>query len=134
MENKRKHLEMIQSVINRMAGNLFFLKGWTITLITGLFALTAKDFNKSYVPIAYCLLIIFWILDGYFLSQERLFRSLYDDARKLEEKDIDFSMDTSKYKSDWQNTWPCAIFSPTLLWFYLPLAAAMLLTIYLLGK
>jgi hypothetical protein len=47
MENKRKHLEMIQGVINRMARNLFFLKGWTTTLIAALFALAAKDANPS---------------------------------------------------------------------------------------
>ncbi len=31
MENKRKHLEFIQAIISRMASNLFFLRGWTIT-------------------------------------------------------------------------------------------------------
>ena len=29
-ENKRAHLAMIQCVINRMGGNLFFLKGWAV--------------------------------------------------------------------------------------------------------
>lgn len=28
MENKIKHLEFIQGVINRMANNSFMLKGW----------------------------------------------------------------------------------------------------------
>ncbi len=37
MENKRKHLEFIQAIISRMAGNLFFLRGWTITLIAAFF-------------------------------------------------------------------------------------------------
>jgi len=36
MKNKRKHLELIQGIINRMASNLFFLRGWTITLIATL--------------------------------------------------------------------------------------------------
>ena len=35
MENKIKYLEMIQSVINRMANNSFCLKGWTVTLVSG---------------------------------------------------------------------------------------------------
>ncbi|HOF99438.1 MAG TPA: hypothetical protein PLD44_08685, partial [Paludibacteraceae bacterium] len=78
MENKQKHLEFIQGTINRMAGNLFFLRGWTITLITGLFALSTKETNQDYILIAYFLILIFWILDGYFLSQERLFRDLYN--------------------------------------------------------
>jgi len=135
MENKRKHLEFIQNIISRMSGNLFFLRGWTITLITGLFAFSAaKGTSDTYVVLAYFLLIIFWILDGYFLSQERKFRCLYDDVRKLEEKDIDFSMKTSKYTSERQNQWLGAMFSSTLLWFYIPLALAMLMILFLINR
>ncbi|WP_373482985.1 hypothetical protein [Acetobacterium sp.] len=49
MENKTKHLEMIQSVISRMAGNSFTLKGWAVTLIAGIFALseTVNNFVSS---------------------------------------------------------------------------------------
>ena len=132
MENKRKHLEMIQGIINRMAGNLFFLRGWTITLIAALFALAAKDANSKYIVIAYFPVIIFWILDGYFLSQERLFRSLYNHVRKLDEKEIDFSMDTSEYKKEEKNSWVCSMFSSTLLFFYMPLIIIMLFITYLL--
>ena len=119
MENKQKHLEFIQGVINRMAGNLFFLRGWTITLIAALFALFVKDANHAFIFVAYFPVIIFWILDGYFLSQERLFRALYNNVRKLGEKEIDFSMDTREYKKDDGNSWICSMFSSTLLFFYL---------------
>jgi len=123
MENKQKHLEFIQKTINRMAGNLFFLRGWTITLITALFVLFVKDTNTNYVFLVYFPIIIFWILDGYFLSQERLFRALYNHVRKLDEKEINFSMDTTEYKKDKKNCWLCSMFSVTLLCFYLPLIA-----------
>ena len=89
MENKLKHLEFIQGAINRMAGNLFFLRGWTITLITALLALLVKKgTNPDYIFIVYFLVVIFWILDGYFLSQERLFRDLYNYVRTLLMKKI----------------------------------------------
>ena len=84
MENKRKHLELIQGVVNRLAGNLFFLRGWTITLITALFAFFVKDANADYIFVVFVPVIIFWILDGYFLSQERSFRALYNHVRKLD--------------------------------------------------
>ena len=45
--NKHKHLEFVQAAVNRMAGNLFLLKGWSITLIAALFALAAKDANPK---------------------------------------------------------------------------------------
>ncbi len=114
-----------------MAGNLFFLKGWAITLVAGLFALTAKDSNPKYALVAFFPVIVFWILDGYFLSQERLFRALYNDVIKLKEKDIDFSMNTKKYKKFSKNTWISSIFSPTLLLFYLSLILSMAIIRYL---
>jgi len=134
MENKRKHLEFIQGIINRMAGNLFFLRGWTITLIAALLALFVKGTNSNYIIyFLLVLVLVFWILDGYFLSQERLFRALYNHVRKLDEKEIDFSMNTSEHKKDKKNTWVCAIFSSTLLVFYLPLVGVALLIAYLIN-
>ena len=132
MENKRKHLEFITGAINRMASNLFYLRGWTITLISALFALFVKNANSNYIFIIYFLIITFWILDGYFLSQERLFRALYNHVRKLDEKEIDFSMNTSEFKKDCRNSWFFSMFSSTLIFFYLPLTAIMLLISYLI--
>jgi len=133
MENKRKHLEFIQNIISRMAGNLFFLRGWTITLIAALLALFAKGNNSNYI--IYFLIVltsVFWILDGYFLSQERLFRSLYNHVRKLKEEEIDFSMDTNEYKQYKKNTLTYSMFSSTLLVFYLPLIIAAIIIAYLI--
>ena len=134
MENKRKHLEMVQGIINRMAGNLFFLRGWTITLIAALLALFIKGANSEYVIYFLLVLIfVFWILDGYFLSQERLFRDLYNHVRKLKEEKIDFSMDTSELKKYKKNTLVYAMFSSTLLVFYLPLIGVALFIVYLIN-
>jgi hypothetical protein len=133
MENKLKHLEFIQIAINRMASNLFFLRGWTITLITALLVLFIKGATPNYALIIYFLIVIFWVLDGYFLSQERLFRALYNHVRTLDEKDIDFSMNTDKYKKDKGNSWLCAMFSPTLLIFYLSLIVATALISHLIN-
>lgn len=129
--NKHKHLEFLQSTINRMAGNLFLLKGWSITLIAALFALAAKDSNKAYAALAYFPLLMFWTLDGYFLSQERCFRALYDQVRRLDESQIDFSMDTRPFKSDFRNTWTGATFSRTLLVYYATLATLLLVLMWL---
>ncbi len=124
--NKHKHLEFIQTSINRMSGNLFLLKGWSITLIAALFALAAKDTNKAYILIAFFPLFIFWALDGYFLSQERRFRALYEHVRKLKEEDIDFSMDTSAFRTDPRSIWMSAVRSRTLVIYYAGLAIVML--------
>jgi hypothetical protein len=133
MEQKFKHLEFIQQAISRMASNLFLLKGWTVTLIAALFALAAKDANPLYSLIAYIPCLMFWFLDGYFLSQERRFRSLYDHVRSLPEAQIDFSMDTEPFKKQpRRNTWWNSCFSLTLSVYYGVLLATMVLVRYLL--
>jgi hypothetical protein len=132
MENKRKHLDFIQNIISRMSSNLFFLRGWTITLVTGLFAILAKEENIWLLYVVYFPIVIFWILDGYFLSQERLFRALYDRVRLIDPKNIDFSLDTTPFKSDCRNSWLFSAFSTTLLIFYVPLIVAMIVLTYLL--
>jgi len=126
ISNKHKHLEFLQAAINRMAGNLFLLKGWTITLIAALFALAARETNQVYAALAYFPLFTFWTLDGYFLSQERCFRALYDHVRRQSEDQIDFSMDTRRFKEEYRNTWPGAMFSQTLLVYYVSLALILL--------
>lgn len=126
MDRKLKHLEFIQQAINRMASNLFLLKGWTVTLIAAMFALAAKESKDFYFALAYFPTLMFWLLDGYFLSQERRFRSLYDHVRNLDEGAIDFSMDTQPFKATpSRNRWSYALFSPTLLIYYGVLVAAM---------
>ncbi len=117
MENKRTHLGMIQSVVNRLAQDSFLLKGWSVVLVSALFALAANSSNQCFVYLAYFPAIAFWILDGYFLWQERLFRALYDKVRVLNEENIDFSMDASELKTE-NKSWCDAIFSKTLLIFH----------------
>lgn len=123
MENKRKHLELIQNVITRMANNSFMLKGWAVTLISGIFILSEQDTDKIYFLIAYIPIIFFWGLDSYYLFQERLYRSLYDKVRQMEEDEIDFSLKATVQEFNTEkNNFSNCFCSNTELWFYLPVA------------
>ncbi len=117
MEAKMKHLEFIQSIINRMARNSFFLKGWSVTLVAAIFALSAKDSNATLVPVAYMPAIIFWFLDAYFLRQERLYRNLYDHVRQLNEHNIDFNLNATMYSTP-KDSYFAVMFSITLRMFH----------------
>jgi len=131
MEKKIKHLEFIQTIINRMAGNSFLIKGWAITLVAALFALSSKDANKNYIIISFLPVVIFWILDAYFLSRERACRCLYDQVRNLDENKIDFSLDISQFKER-KNNWFWSMFSHTILFFYTSLIVVMLIIAYII--
>ena len=102
-EDKRKHLEFIQNIINRMARNSFMLKSLMALQVAALVAFQAKDGNgdassgtasEPALWLVVFAVIPFWYLDSYFLSQERLFRRLYECVRKKSEGEIDFSMNT----------------------------------------
>lgn len=130
MEKKMKHLELVQNVITRMAGNSFTLKGWAVTLVAAIFVLSAKDTEKSYFLVAYIPIIVFWLLDSYYLQQERLYRALYDKVRETDESRIDFSLKT--VSDDCQkktNTFASCAFSKTEIGFYLPLALVCLVIV-----
>ncbi len=137
MEQKTKHMEFIQGVINRLSQNSFLLKGWSVVLISALFALSAGDSNPAFIVLAYIPAFIFWGLDGYFLREERKFRALYDHVRILNEDEINFSMDTSVVK-DQVKGWSSATLSKTLVPFHGVLIGAifvvMILTLYQQGE
>jgi hypothetical protein len=97
-----KHLELIQKVITRMANNSFLLKGWSVTILSAILAIAAsKDGLRQIVWIGFLPAVTFWLLDGYFLRQERLYRKLWDRLRAgNQETQTDFSMDTSVVAPD----------------------------------
>ena len=128
MEQKIKHLEMVQSVVSRMANNSFVIKGWCVTLVAALFALGSGSGNTEYVFLAYFPAIMFWILDAYFLWQERLYRKLYEKVRLTDERLIDFSLNTQTVKNN-VSSWQKTSFSTTLLIFYGTLIIAILIVI-----
>ena len=117
MEKKQAHLQMIQAVINRLSQNSFLLKGWSVILISALFALAANNAKVLFIYLAYFPTIAFWVLDGYFLKQERLFRKLYDHVRDIDENDIDFNMNTGNATDD-SGSWIDSMFSTTLILFH----------------
>ena len=116
MGKKLKHLELIQNAINRLANSSFFLKGWTVIFVAAVLGFATKDSKPMYVWLAAIPTVSFWVLDGFYLNQEKRFRRLYDAVREIHEDEIDFSMDTAPFKKS--GDWFKAVFSKTLLFFY----------------
>lgn len=93
-ENKIKHLEMIENIIERMAKNSFQLKTWAVTLVTAVGALGAKEADKRFMLLAFVPIIGFWLLDAFYIQQERRYKALYRSVCEKEEEDIDFNLNT----------------------------------------
>jgi hypothetical protein len=117
-DDRVKHLELIQGTISRMANNSFLLKGWTITLVAALFALSAKDTNIVYSILALFPALSFWGLDAYYLRQERLYRRLFEEVcTSTKEKPCEvalFSLNISKYQRQ-VASWLATLWTPTIL-------------------
>jgi len=126
-EDQRKHLELIQAVITRMAGNSFLIRGWSVTLVSALFALAAKDAARAFVIVSYFPCVMFWCLDAYYLSQERKFRSLYEAVRKAHS--TDFGMNTKATEQP-RDSWSFAFFSKTILIFHGAILAVITLVMW----
>lgn len=77
-----KEIDLIQGCISRMSQHSFYLKGWLISLIAVLIAVTDKSEKTEKILIINIFLILitctFWYLNAYFLRLERLYRKLYE--------------------------------------------------------
>lgn len=129
MSNKSDHLKIVEDVVTRLAANSFALKGWSVTVVAALLALsTAVTDRIAVMEVSIVPLLMFWILDGYYLDQERRFRVLYDEVRAKTEGEIDFSMTPNGNTAGWVS----AMLSKTVLIFYGALLAVMLVLLVLL--
>ena len=124
---------MIQRVIERMSRTQMLLRGWSLSAVVAAGVLDVGDLDARYLIAALSAVVLFWCLDGYYLRQERLFRSLYDYVRTSETGDTDYSMDTRPYANQSRNKWHCCMRSVVLLIFY-PALAAVVLAIFFTAK
>lgn len=106
-EDMRRHLDYVENIIARMNQNSFKIKGWMITLVTALLALASKIDCKGYVFIAVIPVLLFWILDAYYLQQERKFKHLYNDI--VVGKIPVYKMEIGSYKDEDSKFLSCLI-------------------------
>lgn len=129
-----KHLEFIQGIITRMAQCSFWVKGWCVTLVSAFLALYAKMGNEKMLVCTIIPIFTFWGLDAYFLKQERIFRELYNLARK-DELDLFVltpSVETKSLMNNRRTTFINSLFSQTLLILYVSLIG-MIAIVYILS-
>ncbi|MFP6353242.1 hypothetical protein ACLGE5_07680 [Helicobacter pylori] len=73
-----EELKILQGVINRMVQNSLECKKWTLALAVGVLSLKIEAISHLYgLCVLGMLLTCFYLLDAYYLTQERLFREQY---------------------------------------------------------
>ena len=119
MEMKIRHLEMIQRVITRMSSNSLLLKGWAITLMAGIFAITEERNNCCLL--VYLLIILFWLLDSMYLQFERQFKVLYKNIAEGKQSEAAFKIYRPAPQWEEHTKYIQALYSRTEILFYVAL-------------
>ena len=122
-EIKSKHIDLIQSIISRMASNSFMMKGWAVTILAAIFVLSTKEAIPCFAFIAIIPNILFWVLDSYYLQNERRYRQLYKTI-VANEPDEKLSLEMTKPNCREKTTFIQAMFSKTEWLFYVAMTRA----------
>lgn len=76
------HLQMIQSVVSRLASQSTTVKGWCVTVTGALLGFGATRSTPLVAFVAVYVVVAFAVLDAYYLALERGYRSLYASAAR----------------------------------------------------
>lgn len=76
-EDRRKHLELVQAVVTRLAGASAAAKGWSITVAGAAFGVAVVRASWFIFLLGVGALVVFGVMDGLYLHNERKFRDLY---------------------------------------------------------
>ena len=74
----QSYLSILQGVISRMASNSASCKTWCITIVSAILVLLARNSDANLLYVAIIPVILFCILDAYYLGLERSFRQRYN--------------------------------------------------------
>jgi hypothetical protein len=119
-DNTVKHLEFLQSVISRLAGNSFLIKGWALTIAAAFYGFSVGNAKWSIAFVGLFPIIMFWGLDAYFLHREQLFRDLYKAVWSGTPHVARFDMPYMSFINATRTYW-AAFWSKTLMLFYISL-------------
>jgi hypothetical protein len=121
---KLKHLEMIQSIVSRQAKNSFQAKSWAIVLLAGLAGLS-RGSKTQILLICAGVVVIFWLLDAYYLAKERLYRNFYE--RTSQEATVNMSLRPAKADHTAKTKWFRAVIAPVEVLPYGAMAVAIII-------
>jgi hypothetical protein len=127
-ELRIKHLEMLQSLITRMAGYGASFKSYCITVTTAVIGFAFTLHRPAVAALALLPVIAFGVADAQYLRVERRFREIFNLVRK-ESWDTMPSFEINLQSAPAQSFLSAAT-SWSIVWFYIPLAIGVFLAIF----
>ena len=121
--DKLKHLEFIQNIIDRHNRNSFQIKFGTITVISALLAIYADKGDERYIFMCTIPLLGGCIMDSIYLMYEKCYRDLYEDVRSG--KVLNYNLSIDSYKKN--HTIIGSLISSSIKWMYILLLFLLLI-------
>lgn len=87
------HLGILQGIISRMAANTSACKAYCVTLVSAILVIVADKGKPDLALIAVVPIILFLLLDTYYLAQEHTFRDTYNEFVRKYQADELFTED-----------------------------------------
>lgn len=129
-EGKTEYLQMIQEPIGRMSTASAIFKGFSATIVSGIAALTYCEVKTIILGLSFVPVLLFALLDIYYLQLEKKYRYLYDQVR-TDEHEVDFSMDLTKDNEKAKSRIRDCLKSPSI-WLFYPAMIGILIVVYIL--
>lgn len=132
-QNKIEYLKIIQEPICRMSTISAIFKGFAATIVAGISLIPYETISELVLILSFLPVLLFAVLDIYYLKLERKFRFLYEQVR-LDKHDIDFSLqlttDPLELISAKARAWDC-IKSPSIYLFYPTLITILVMVLFI---
>ena len=129
-EGKAEYLQMIQEPIGRMSTASAIFKGFAATIVSGIAALSYRDINPTVLALSFVPVLLFAMLDIYYLMLEKKYRYLFMQVQK-DEHPVDFSMELTKDNKAARSRIRDCIKSPSI-WLFYPAMIGILITVFIL--
>ena len=104
-------------------------KGFSATIVSGIATLTYCSVNSTILVLSFIPVLLFALLDVYYLKLEKKYRFLYDQVR-TDAHPIDFSMELTKENKIAKSRVIDCLKSPSI-WLFYPVMIGILVTVYI---
>lgn len=120
------YLQMIESIIDRMSNKSGNTKGFAVSVVAGVTALSFKETSPYVLALSFMTILIFLWLDLYYLGMERKYKYFYKEVCNGRKIDFCLSLDLkeSEIRIAKATRWQC-LTSKSIYYFYIPLAIVM---------
>lgn len=127
-DNRIMYLQMIEGIIDRMSNKSGNIKGFAVSIVAGVTALSFKETSPWVLLLSFLTIFIFLWMDIYYLGMERKYKYFFKQVCNGKEVDFNLSLDLKESEiREAKATKLQCLTSKSVYYFYIPLGMVMAL-------